>query len=249
MAPFRKALLIVLFALPAFADQVIMKNGKIYKGRIMGETTKSLLISTPTPHFLPMSDIMTIVRESRLSETRPDPKRYVNVEAGLGAVIFAERELEASPAAQVHLGGGFRVHPLVQADAELNVLPAVSGRLDISNGQTVRNYSRFASYSMGFALRGYPLGMKDTLIEPYVIAGYQWARFAPKGAEDVLKGSQWSGGVGLQGPLSKKVFWDVRVSYARVRYGEARFLGDEAELRTDVPNDQVTLQTGLAYHF
>ena len=42
---------------PAHADKIIMKDGKIYQGHIMGETSKQILISNPPadpqPHFVP----------------------------------------------------------------------------------------------------------------------------------------------------------------------------------------------------
>ena len=68
------SIVVALFTMAgsAFADKIIMKDGKIYEGHIMGETQTSVLISNPPrdpkPRFVELRDIMTIVRESRPAE-------------------------------------------------------------------------------------------------------------------------------------------------------------------------------------
>jgi hypothetical protein len=244
------SLAIVLVSAPLFADQVIMKSGKIYKGRIMGETNKSLLISDPTPRFLPMSEIMTIVRESPPPDVKEVPKRYVSVEAGLGPLFFLSRNLGLNVAPQLHFGGGFRLHPLVQVDGDADWMPAASGDLAIFNGQTLRSYESLSALSGGFGLRVFPFGLRYWSIEPYVQAGYQWTRLAAKGSGgDALKGSLWRCAVGIEGPLSRKLFWDMRLVYSRVRLGEVHFLADDADLNDKIKNDSLGLRLGIARHF
>src|SRR5262249_18141912 len=95
----RRALVIgLLILIPNLsqADKVIMKDGKIYEGRIMGENSRSLLISNmpldPKPHFIEMKDVLTIVRESHPPETISlDTQRFVSVHAGITGKVYSHK--------------------------------------------------------------------------------------------------------------------------------------------------------------
>jgi hypothetical protein len=245
---------ILSLALPGFAhaDKIIMKDGKIYDGRIMGETQRSILISTaqePHPRFLRMNDVMTIVRESHAPPPDHEPKRYVMVETLVGAAAFTSRALEMPPAPMLHFGGGFRLYPLVELDADLDWMPAASGRLSITDGTNLRGYDHFWGYSGGFGARVFPFASKDWKTEPYALVGYQWTRLLPKASDDYLKGSLWKIGVGAQRPWIGALYLDARIVYQRVRYDSLAFLSNTGTLVSSIANDQILLLTGVSYHF
>jgi hypothetical protein len=212
----RWVFLAALFLLPSFlrADQVIMKSGKIYKGRIMGETNRMLLFRDTReaePRFLAVPDILTIVRESRPAARTVEPKRYVVGELGISGAFFTARRLASAPGGALHLGGGFRLHPLVEVDGDLDWFPSLSGGLGITDGARFRGYERFWAYDGGFFARVFPTGLRDWRTEPYLLAGYQWSHWVPKESGDSLKGNVWRFGGGVQRPLWGALFWDARI--------------------------------------
>src|SRR5947199_3091275 len=85
------------------ADKVIMKDGKIYQGHIMGETQDSILISNPPldpkPRFIETRDIMTIVRESRPAEKPSlEEGRFASVNFGITGQVYSSDTFSFSPA-------------------------------------------------------------------------------------------------------------------------------------------------------
>jgi hypothetical protein len=144
-----------------FADKVIMKDGKIYQGRIMGETQDSVLISNapydPKPRFIEIKDVLTIVRESGKDPHSIESDRYAVVEALLSGQVFSSNTLTLNPAAGLHVGGGFRLHPLVEIGAIVDWVPDMSGQVAITDGTNLRGYEHFYSYGGGFTVKFFPL--------------------------------------------------------------------------------------------
>src|SRR5258708_17636346 len=97
------SILVVLSARGVQADKIIMKDGKIYQGHIMGETPKSVLISNPPldpkPRFVDTKDVLTIVRESRPDE-RPSAEegRFASVNFGVSGQVFSSPIFSFAPA-------------------------------------------------------------------------------------------------------------------------------------------------------
>ena len=235
----------------ARADKVIMKDGKVYTGHIMGETNRSLLISNPTeahPHFVQLQDVLTIVREDHAPPPSTEPQRYASVEAGLGGSFFTSRELALSPAPLLHAAGGLRLHPLIEVGADLDWMPAASGSLAISDGMHLRGYEHFWGYGGGFWGRIFPFAAKHWLIEPFVLGGFQWMRLEANGSEDYLKGHLWRLGVGGQRVLHGGLYGYAQCLYRRTRYDAVKFLSNTGDLQSAIANDDVTLSLGLSYH-
>src|SRR2546430_6907353 len=110
------AALLLLGASFARGDKVIMKSGKIYEGRIRGETHQSILISNPpldpTPRFLELRDILTIVHDTHPEPSPTEQGRYFMIETGLRGSVFSADTLTLHPAPALQVGGGLRIHPL-----------------------------------------------------------------------------------------------------------------------------------------
>src|SRR5580692_4932987 len=75
--------LVVLFGCPTFARsaKVIMKDGKIFEGKIIAETDGDVLIKTSPvdpPKFLPNAEILTVVHDPVKTEPQ-DPQRYASL--------------------------------------------------------------------------------------------------------------------------------------------------------------------------
>lgn len=245
---------LVLIASSAEADKVIMKSGKIYEGRIMGETTRSVLISNapfdPTPHFLPYQDILTIVRDTPVLEPAIDLQRVLMAEFALTGQVFSPNVLTLHPAAGLHMGGGLRPHPLIEIDAGIDWLPEISGHLGITDGTITRGYDHFDAYGGGFALRAYPFYRhKNWRWEPYATAGYQWNRLVMKDSGDYLKGRTWQGGLGVLHPWKWHLYWDLRFLYQRTTYDDVEFLLREGGLSPTIHNPICTFSTGLSYRY
>jgi hypothetical protein len=252
----RAFLLMVLclaFTGVARADKVIMKDGKVYEGRIMGETSRNVLISNapldPSPRFLPVSEVLTIVRERHVEAPSPDRDKYVALDLGLesGFLTTSAFDMHATPG--VLLRGGFRLHPLLQLEAELDWQPSLAGNFGVTDGQTVRLYERFYAYQGGFGLRWFPWGRRGLLTEPYLVIGYAWSRLFPKATDDHVNGYRLRGGVGLQRRLRGPLFLDGRLLYERSRFSRIRFLTGEGTFNSPLKQDGVTLSTALSWHF
>src|SRR5262245_16468338 len=83
----------------SWADKVIMNDGKIYQGHIMGETSRSVLISNPPldpkPRFLELKDVLTIVRESRPPEKPTfEDGRFASANVGISGQMFSSGDYE-----------------------------------------------------------------------------------------------------------------------------------------------------------
>src|SRR5450755_3091316 len=116
------ALLLSLTSL-SWADKIIMRDGKIYQGHIMGETSRSLLISNPPldpkPRFLELKDVLTIVRESRPAEkTTLEESRFASAAIGISGNVYSSKIFSFSPAPGLYFGGSFRIHPAVELGGE-----------------------------------------------------------------------------------------------------------------------------------
>src|SRR5579871_5421 len=132
--------LLLSLATLSWTDKIIMKDGKIYQGHIMGETSRSLLISNPPldpkPRFVELKDVMTIVRESRPAE-KPSPEegRFATVSVGLTGQVYSSSLFSFSPAPGLYFGGGFRMHPAIEIGGEFNFIPNLSGNpLTVTDG-------------------------------------------------------------------------------------------------------------------
>jgi hypothetical protein len=243
---------LVLFATPLFAAKVIMRDGKIFEGKILAEPGGDVLIKTnpvdPRAKLLPQQEILSVVRDP-VPQTSKDPQRYLQAEAVLNGNVFSSWDLSMDPAASLWLGGGIRLHPVIELDAGLDWKPAMSGSLTVSDGTAQRSYERFAAYSGGFALRIYPLYYRKDKIEPYGLFGYEWSRLVPKGSGDNLNGGGVKFGAGATWPIHGSLFLDTRLIYRRTRYSRIFFRQQEGDADPPVMNDSYSFGAGVAYHF
>ncbi len=254
---FRRILLIsslVSWSALAWADKIIMRDGKIYQGHIMGETSRSVMISNPPidpkPRFIDMKEVMTIVRESRPAEKPTfEDGRYASVNAGLIGQVYSSDVFSFSPAAGLSIGGAFRIHPAVEVGGDFIYTPEMKGTLHVVAGSNTRSYEEFYSYQGGFTIKGFPFYKRtDWRAEPYLFVGYHWNRLVPKGSEDQLKGSTILGGAGVMIAWWKPLYWDFRFGYGHTNYSSIKFLTGDGDL-SGVTHDTYTLSAGLSYRF
>src|SRR5882672_1241644 len=138
-----------LVATHAFADKIIMKDGKIYHGHIMGETAHSLLISNPPidpkPRFIDINDVLTIVRESRPAEKPSlEEGRFACANFGITGQVYTSDTFSFSPAPGFYAGGGFRIHPALELGGEFDYVPTLTGGgLTVTDGTNIRSYETF----------------------------------------------------------------------------------------------------------
>src|SRR5882672_3628978 len=106
------AICLLPFAMPyAFADQVIMKDGTVYKGKILIDTDKAILIGNPpfdpNSYLLQAEDIEKIIYE----EYHPNPpamrKRGLTFETALNGHITSSDQQSLGPAPSLYVGMGF----------------------------------------------------------------------------------------------------------------------------------------------
>jgi hypothetical protein len=247
--------LTLLLAARVFADKIIMKDGKIYQGHIMGETQHSVLISNPPidpkPRFIDIKDVLTIVRESRPAE-KPSAEegRFASASFGITGQAYSSDTLSFSPAPGFYIGGGFRVHPSLELGGEFDYVPSLSGvDLTVTDGTNTRDYESFYAYHGGFSAKVFPFfRRRDWRMEPYLTTGYHWNRLIPKGSGDELKGTSFFGGAGVMIPWWKPMYWDLRFVYEHTNYDSIKFLTGEGDL-SGVSHDSYTLSTGLSYRF
>ena len=247
--------LVVALASPARADKVIMKDGKIYQGHIMGETQRSLLLSNPPldpkPRFIELKDIMTIVRESR-PEEKPslEERRFASMSAAVAGSVFSSRTFSFSPAPSLSFGGAFRVHPAAEVGGEFQLTPSLSGpSFSVTDGRTVRGYESFYAYDGGFSAKFFPFfTFNYWRAEPYLMTGFHWSRLVPKASGDALKGKSLLGGAGVMIPWWKPLYWDLRFTYEHTTYDSINFLGGEGDL-SGVTLSRYSFTTGLSYRF
>lgn len=231
-----------------------MKDGKIYQGHIMGETSRSVLISNPPldpkPRFIELKDVMTIIRESRPPEERsPEAGRFASVEMLLTGHIFTSSAFAFSPAPGLHAGGAFRVHPLLEVGGGLAFIPNLSGEVTVTDGQTTRGYERFYAYQGGFSVKIFPFfKFRSWRVEPYLTTGYQWNRLTPKDSGDYFSGKTLLGGAGLSIPWRKPWYLELRLLYQHTDHDTVKFLTGQGDL-SGVRSDAFTVSTGLSYRF
>ena len=207
------ALSLLFTATCAWADKIIMKDGKIYQGHLMGETQTSVLISNPPadpkPRFIEKTEIMTIVRERRPAEKPSDEEgRFVSASFGLTGQAHSSKTFDFSPAAGFFAGGSFRIHPALDLGGEFVYIPELSGGgLTVSDGTNTRSYEKFYAYHGGFSAKIFPFyRFKEWRMEPYATTGYHWSRLVPKGSGDELKGTTIFGGAGVMIPWWKPLY-------------------------------------------
>lgn len=254
----RLALFIALMGLivtAASADKIIMKDGKIYEGHIMGETHRSILISNPPldpkPRFLDLRQVMTIVRDRPLERIPSlDEQRFATLSVGAGAAMHQSTTFSFSPSSTLYFGGGFRIHPSVELGGELLYTPSLTGTgLTVSDGTHIRGYESFYAFEGGFSVKGFPFYRhRERRWEPYLTTGYHWSRLVPKASGDELRGHGLFGGLGIQIAWWKPLYWDLRFTYTHTTYDAIQFLGGEGTL-SNVTNNTYGLSAGLSYRF
>jgi hypothetical protein len=238
----------------AWADKIIMKDGKIYEGHIMGETSRSVLISNPPldpkPRFIELKDVLTLVRESHKEMRSAESDRAAVVEIGLAGNVFSSRDMPLDTAPGLHVGGGFRVHPLLELMGNFDWIPALSGELVITDGTTTRSYESFYAYGGGFSAKVFPFfKRRDWRTEPYVTGGYRWNRLTPKASGDYLKGTTLEGGLGFLRPLRGHWYWGARFLYQYVSYDSVQFILRQGDLNSNIVVHTYSLGTELTYRF
>jgi opacity protein-like surface antigen len=252
LSPAVVLIFVALLSVSAHADKIIMKNGKIYQGHIMGETQKEMLISSPAdpqPRFIPKGEILTIVHDGPppVSEER---RELATLELLMSGQFHSSPNLNLDPNAGLHAAGGMRPHPSFEVGAEINYAPAQTGDVAISDGVTTREYTRFATVAGGFYVKGFPAyRYRDWRWQPYLMMGYLWQRFMPKATTDELKGKSFEGGAGVSYLLSKSWCVEARFIYLDTSYDTVNFLLREGSLNSNVHVRTYNVMTGIAYRF
>ena len=247
------ALAVFAAASPAAADKVLMKNGKVYEGKIMGETDDSVLFSSPpsdpTPRFLYSRDILTIVRQSRPPEPAPDRTYFPTLELLVGGHLFNSNTFSFGAAPGFEAGAGFRLCPAFELDANLSHWPTLSSDLTITDGKSARDYHSFYSYGGGFSAKVLPFFKRTRWrAEPYLLGGFEWTRLIPKGSGDSLNGNTVLGGLGVSYALRKPWYLEARFVYRHTRFTSVDFLGGSGTIG-GISDDDYSLLTGLSYRF
>ncbi len=242
---------------PCLADKIIMKDGKIYEGRILGETTRSIMFVhsnfDPKPKVLKMEEILTIVREKNAEdEVLADDGKFASATLGLAGQTFSSSEFSFSPAPALTAGGAFRIFPVIEVGGEILWAPSLRhGSLSVANSQTgeVRGYEDFYSLDGGFSVKIFPFYMKKHWRgEPYLTTGYMWSRLVPKDSGDSMSGSSIFGGAGLLYPWWKPLYWDFRMLYRHTNFDKIRFLSQEGSL-SGVTLNAFMFSVGLSWRF
>jgi hypothetical protein len=249
----RFALLAMLCALPLHADQVIMKDGTVYKGKILIDTDKALLIGNPpfdpNSYLLQADEIEKIIYEEYHPNPPAERKRGFIVESRIDGTVFSSDVLSYSAAKSLYLGAGFRVHPLVELNGGLDWTPALHARdaFSVSDGTTTRRYEDFWQYSAVFSARLYPFFNKKWKTEPYAVAGYNWSHQIPKGSGDMLKGSGWHVGAGFIRPLTTHIFLEGRFVFQKMNFDTIQFLGHEGTIQPQIDQSLYIFSLGASY--
>ena len=257
----RKALLIALgFALlalrselPLLADQVIMKDGTVYKGKILIDTDKAVLIGNPpfdpNSYLLQSEDIEKIIYEEYHANPPAERKRGLTFETRLNGNVFSSDSLPSGPAPSLYAGLGFRVHPLFELNGGLDWTPAMhaSDAFTVTDGTTTRRYEDFWRYHAVFSARFYPFYKQKWKTEPYVAAGVSWGRQIPKDSGDTLKGAGWHVGFGAIRPLTTHLFLEARFMFQKFSYDRIEFLGREGTFEPAVDQRVYSFSGGISY--
>lgn len=239
----------------AHADQVIMKDGTVYKGKIQIDTDKAVLIGNPpfdpTSYMLEAKDIEKIIYEEYKPQPPAQRKRGFTLESRVGAGFHSGNEVTFKPAPKLYFGAGFRVHPALELDGGLDLDPSLRVKDDfsVSNGTDTRHYQDFSQLGLGFEIRFYPLWQKAYTTEPYLTAGYHWAKLSALGSDDGFKGSGWTIGAGAIHPLTTHIFLEARLAYRRSKFDTVNFLGQESGFSPQIEHNTVSLEAGTSYRF
>jgi len=239
-----------------FADQVIMKDGTVYKGKIQLDTEKAVLIGNPpfdpTAYMLETKDIDKIIYEEYVPNSPAERKRGVMLLTRLQGDVFSSDQLPTKPAALFGFEGGFRIHPFFELNGGLDWAPEMRAKngLLISDTQTppnVRQYESFRRLRGTVGGRIYPFFEKKWKPEPYLTAGYLWGKLMPAGSGDKLTGSGWWVGPGVIYPLNKHWYLDGRLVYESMTYDKIYFIGQEGTLNPSIHQKAYSTGIGISY--
>src|SRR5207302_11488597 len=90
-----------LLSVRAWADQVIMKDGTVYKGKIMIDTDKAILIGNPpfdpNSYLLQSEDIEKIIYEEYHPNPPAERKRGLTFETRVNGNIYSSDALSEGP--------------------------------------------------------------------------------------------------------------------------------------------------------
>ena len=256
----RLSLVLVLtlgFGMPLQADQVIMKDGTVFKGKILKENNKLILIGNPPfdpkEHLLRTEDVDKVIYEE-YKLLPPDERRYgFMLETQLIGNVFSSDDLSLHPGAELMIGGGMRVHPFFEIDGGLGWQPVASasdGGLSVSNTTTTRNYTSFSWTDRFIMGRIYPVYWKTTWkTEPYLMGGYSFTHLSGKGTDDTLKGHGWLVGLGAMRQIKGHWYVDGRFLVRQLRFDTIDFLGQEGGLQPTIEETLYSLSLGASYRF
>ncbi len=251
--PFRLIALLALALTPALADQVIMKDGTVYKGKIEIDTDKTILIGNPpfdpNAYLLKSEDIEKIIYEQYRPNAPAERKRGLTFESRVSGNVYSSDQLANSPAPSLYAGVGFRVHPALELNGGVEWTPSVhiADSFAISDGTTTRRYQDFWKYDAVFSARVYPFYQQKWKTEPYLTAGYSWSHQVPSSSGDSLKGSGWQVGFGAIRPLTTHLFLEGRFVYQKITYDTVQFLGQQGTLQPDIDQSAYSFSVGASY--
>jgi len=240
----------------AHADQVIMKDGTVYKGKIQIDNGKAILIGNPpfdpNAYLLENKDIDKVVYEEYHLNPPAQRRRGLLVETRLNGMVSSSDQLPLNPAPSLYVGAGFRFHPFVELDSGLNWAPELRGQRELSIRNTatppqMRNYQDFHALHGIIAGRFYPFFQKPWKIEPYLTAGYLWGMLTPSGTNDSLKGSGWLTGFGAHYPLTTHFFLEGRFVYESLSYDTIHFMDQDGSLNPKVDENNYTFSVGISW--
>lgn len=254
MIPVARTALWLFFAALACADQVIMKDGAVYKGKILVDTDKAILIGNPpfdpNSYLLEAKDIDKIVYEEYRPNAPSERRRGFTSALHLTGNFFSSDELSLGAAPGLYGEIGFRPHPLLEMDGGMHWLPGLYSKegLSVSDGATSRGYQDFWGYGAVVSGRIYPFFSRTKWkLEPYLVAGYQWSHLIPKGSGDGLKGTGWRMGIGSIYPASSRWFWDARFLYDDLSFDTIRFRGRDGSIQPTIRERLYSLSAGISY--
>lgn len=238
------------------ADKVIMKDGTVYKGKILIDTDKAILIGNPpfdpNSYLLESKDIQTIVYEEYRQPPPAERRRGFHVESHVSGNVFSGGEMSLSPSAGIYAGAGFRVHPAFELTGGWEWLPSVhSGSgLNVQDTTVSRTYQSFFIHQAVVAGRIYPWWRNMKWVtEPFLTAGYRWSRLIPKGSGDSLHGAGWQVGAGAIRPLTKHLFLETQAAYQKITYDTVHFHGTEGTIQPEIAKKDFSFSAGLSYRF
>jgi len=231
-----------------------MKDGTVYKGKILIDTDKAILIGNPpfdpNSYLLQSEDIDKIIYEEYHSNPPAERKRGFTFESRLLGNVFSSDQLPSRPSPGLYAGVGFRVHPLVELNGGVEWIPAMheSDSFAVQEGTTTtRSYEDFWQYSAVFSVRLYPFYREKWKTEPYLVSGYSWTKQIPTGSGDSLKGSGWHVGFGAIRPLTTHIFLEGRFEYQQLTYDTIQFLGQQGSLQPNIDQHRYTFSLGASY--